>query len=230
MKKEEREQKAIQRLAEMKQIEEELYAEGIRHIAGVDEVGRGPLAGPVVAAAVILPKDFAIPGVDDSKKLSEKKREELYSVITECALAYGVGIMDNDVIDKVNILEATKQAMRQALERLPVKPDYILIDALTLKDLEVPQRGIIKGDSLSVSIAAASIVAKVTRDRMMDEYHRKYPYYAFDQNKGYGTRSHYEGIEEHGICGIHRRSFLKNILGEKKEKEEEFQLSFEPQL
>ncbi|HVI41537.1 MAG TPA: ribonuclease HII, partial [Anaerovoracaceae bacterium] len=172
--------------------------------------GRGPLAGPVVAAAVILPDDFDVLGVDDSKKLSEKKREELYTLITEYAVSYGIGIIDNYIIDEINILEATKLAMKQAIEKLETKPEYILIDALTLKDVVIPQKGIIKGDSLSVSIAAASIVAKVTRDRMMVEYHQKFPHYAFEQNKGYGTKAHYEGIDGHGLCELHRRSFLKS--------------------
>jgi ribonuclease HII len=212
MTKEERLEKAKLRLVEMKKFEQELYAEGVRLIAGIDEVGRGPLAGPVVAAAVILPEGFDILGVDDSKKLSEKRREELYVEITRCAVGYGIGIIDNLIIDEVNILEATKLAMKQALGKLETPPEYILIDALTLKDIEIPQKGIIKGDSLSVSIAAASIVAKVTRDRMMDEYHEKFPHYSFDQNKGYGTKAHYEGIDCHGMCELHRRSFLKNYI------------------
>ena len=210
MTKEERMQAARLRLAEMRQIEEELYAGGVRLIAGIDEVGRGPLAGPVVAAAVILPADFDVLGVDDSKKLTEKKREELYGQITKYAVAYSVGVIDNIIIDEINILEATKLAMKQAVEGLGATPDYILIDALTLKDIAIPQRGIIRGDSLSVSIAAASIVAKVTRDRMMAAYHLTYPHYCFDQNKGYGTKAHYEGIDCHGMCELHRRSFLKN--------------------
>lgn len=210
MTKEEREQMARLRLAEMRQIEEKLYAAGIRHIAGIDEVGRGPLAGPVVAAAVILPADFDVLGVDDSKKLSEKKREKLYNLITKYAVSYSIGVIDNFIIDEINILEATKLAMKRAVEGLKTTPEYILIDALTLKDIAIPQRGIIKGDRLSVSIAAASIVAKVTRDRIMDEYHLAYPHYGFDQNKGYGTKSHYEGIDCHGLCELHRRSFLKN--------------------
>ena len=209
MTKQEREQKALLRLAEMRHIEEELYSGGIRYIAGIDEVGRGPLAGPVVAAAVILPCDFKVLGVNDSKKLSEKKREELYELITGEAVSYSIGIIDNYTIDEINILEATKLAMKQAIEGLDTKPEYILIDALTLKDVMIPQRGIIKGDSLSVSIAAASIVAKVTRDRMMNEYHNRYPYYSFNRNKGYGTKAHYEGIFDHGLCDLHRRSFLK---------------------
>ncbi|MBP6491887.1 MAG: ribonuclease HII [Clostridia bacterium] len=212
MTKEERIQKAKERLAEMKQVEDELYGKGIQYIAGIDEVGRGPLAGPVVAAAVILPADFDVLGVDDSKKLSEKKREELYSLILEQAISYGIGMVDNYKIDEINILEATKLAMKQAIEKLETKPDFILIDALTLKDVETPQKGIIKGDSISVSIAAASIVAKVTRDRMMVEYHQQYPHYAFDQNKGYGTKAHYEGLDGCGLCELHRRSFLKGYV------------------
>lgn len=214
MTKEERERLARLRLVEMKQIEQELYAGGIRYIAGIDEVGRGPLAGPVVAAAVILPHDFDVPGVDDSKKLSEKKREELYTLIMKHAVSFSIGIIDNYIIDEINILEATKLAMKQAVEKLDTKPEYILIDALTLKDISIPQRGIIKGDSLSVSIAAASIVAKVTRDRIMAEYHLQFPHYAFDHNKGYGTRAHYEGIDSHGLCELHRRSFLKGYCDE----------------
>lgn len=212
MTKEEREQMARLRLAEMKQIEEELRAGGIRYIAGIDEVGRGPLAGPVVAAAVILPADFDVLGVDDSKKLTVKKREELYTLITKYAVSCGIGVVDNYIIDEINILEATKLAMKQAIERLVTKPEYILIDALTLRDVAIPQRGIIKGDSHSISIASASIVAKVTRDRMMDEYHQKYPHYGFDRNKGYGTKAHYEGIDGHGLCKLHRRSFLKGYV------------------
>ncbi len=207
-----REELARRKLAEMKQIEEELYGGGIRCIAGIDEVGRGPLAGPVVAAAVILPRDFDVIGVDDSKKLSAKKREELYGLITRYAVSYAIGVVDNRIIDQINILEATKLAMKQAVEKLTTTPEYILIDALTLKDISIPQRGIIKGDCLSVSIAAASIVAKVTRDRMMEEYHRQYPHYGFDQNKGYGTKAHYEGIDCHGMCLLHRKSFLKKWI------------------
>ncbi|MDD4565402.1 MAG: ribonuclease HII [Eubacteriales bacterium] len=220
MKKEERERKARMRLAEMRHIEEELYAGGIQYIAGIDEVGRGPLAGPVVAAAVILPVEFDVIGVDDSKKLTEKKREELYGLITKHAIAYGTGIIDNYIIDKINILEATKLAMKQALETLEITPDYILIDALTLKGVPIPQRGIIKGDSLSVSIAAASIVAKVTRDRMMKEFHERFPQYAFDRNKGYATKAHFEGIECYGPCLLHRKTFLKNHAEETEKPEE----------
>lgn len=215
----EQEKKAKARLAEMMLVENELYQSGIQYIAGIDEVGRGPLAGPVVAAAVILPRDFSVLGVDDSKKLSEKKREALYDQIIECAVAYSVGIADNYVIDEINILEATKLAMKKALKGLSVNPDYILIDALTLKDVTTPQRGIIKGDSISVSIAAASIIAKVTRDRLMKEYHERFPQYAFDHNKGYGTKDHYEGIKSYGTCLLHRRSFLKSFFTEEEQTE-----------
>lgn len=211
MKQEERVRLLTKRLAVMKEYEEVLYQKGILSIAGVDEVGRGPLAGPVVAAAVILPRNFDLLGVDDSKKLSPKKREELDIRIREQATAYAIGIVDNETIDRINILEATKLAMKRALQDIekicPI--EHILIDALTLKDVLLPQTGIIKGDSKSVSIAAASIIAKVARDQMMEEYHGIYPGYGFSNNKGYGTPAHYEGIKSLGICPIHRRSFLK---------------------
>jgi ribonuclease HII len=219
MKKEEREALLAQKLVEMKKYEEALYKQGIRLIAGVDEVGRGPLAGPVVAACVVLPENFDVYGVDDSKKLSEKKRDELFEKIKEKAIAYGIGMVDNLVIDEINILEATKRAMEEAimkvneelLEKQGEGIGHILIDALTLKNVDIPQTGIIKGDANSVSIAAASILAKVTRDRMMIEYSGQYPGYAFEKNKGYGTKAHYDGINSVGICKIHRRSFLKKI-------------------
>lgn len=204
-------------LIRMKAYEERLYREGnrcgkIEYIAGVDEVGRGPLAGPVVAAAVILPPDFAVLGVNDSKKLSEKRREELYDVILGEAVDWSIGMRDPEVIDRINILEATKEAMAEAVAGLRKRPDHVLIDALTLPSLEIPQTGVVKGDANCLCIAAASIVAKVTRDRMMAEYHKMYPAYGFDRNKGYGTKAHYEGIEKEGICPIHRKSFLKKIL------------------
>jgi ribonuclease HII len=211
MKQEERIRLLTQKLAVMKEYEEVLYQKGILSIAGVDEVGRGPLAGPVVAAAVILPRNFDLLGVDDSKKLSPKKREELDIRIREQATAYAIGIVDNETIDRINILEATKLAMKLALQDIEkVCPiEHILIDALTLKAVLLPQTGIIKGDSKSVSIAAASIIAKVARDQMMEEYDKIYPGYGFFNNKGYGTPAHYEGIEALGACPIHRRSFLK---------------------
>lgn len=211
MTKEERLQKQLQRLAEMKVHEAELHERGYRFIAGVDEVGRGPLAGPVVAAAVILPEDFDVPGIDDSKKLSEKRREELYDVIMERAIACGIGMADHKVIDEINILQATKKAMKQALEALEVKPEYVLFDAVKIDELEIPQEAIVKGDAKVLAIAAASIVAKVTRDRMMVEYALEYPGYAFEKNKGYGTKAHYEGLHKQGMCPIHRRTFLKNL-------------------
>ncbi|MBE6032689.1 MAG: ribonuclease HII [Clostridiales bacterium] len=211
MTKQERLEMLKQRLEEMGRYERELYSRGIKAVAGIDEVGRGPLAGPVVAAAVILPEDFHILGVDDSKKLSEKKREELFTQITETALAWSVGIVEPEVIDEINILEATKKAMKEAVAGLEIQPEYLLLDAVELKDLDIPQTPLIKGDSLSRSIAAASIVAKVIRDRMMVDYDAQYPGYAFASNKGYGTAAHYEGLKAQGMTPIHRRSFLKNL-------------------
>lgn len=212
MTKEERRIMLLQKLEEMKVFENELHAEGIRYIAGIDEVGRGPLAGPVVAAAVVLPEDFDVIGVNDSKKLSEKKREELFEKIKEKAVSFAFGIVDNETIDEINILEATKKAMKEAVEGLDVQPEHLLIDAVKLDAVDIPQTPIIKGDEKSVSVAAASILAKVTRDRMMVEYSEIYNDYSFEKNKGYGTKAHYEGIEKAGICPIHRKSFLKKIL------------------
>ncbi|WP_312651366.1 ribonuclease HII [Aminipila sp.] len=220
MNKEEREALLKERLAEMNKYENDLRKNGISFIAGVDEVGRGPLAGPVVTACAVLPPDFDVLGVDDSKKLSEKKREELFEKIKEKAIAYAIGMADNQVIDDINILEATKLAMAEAVLKVDktLKEqgengiEHVLIDALTLKSVDIPQTGIIKGDASSVSIAAASILAKVTRDRMMVEYAEKFTDYAFEKNKGYGTKAHYEGIEKAGICEIHRKTFLKKIL------------------
>ena len=223
MTKQERIEKQMQRLAEMKQPEAELHAKGYRFIAGVDEVGRGPLAGPVVTAAVVLPEDFDVLGVDDSKKLSEKRREELYDQIIEKCLAYGIGMADHKVIDEINILQATKKAMRDAVAacdlQLRVKAggasdasiDFVLLDAVNLEGLDKPQHAVVKGDAKVLAIAAASIVAKVTRDRMMVDFAKEYPWYAFEKNKGYGTAAHYEGIRAHGTCPIHRMTFLKNL-------------------
>ena len=220
MNKEERETLLKDKLNFMRKYEDELYSKGVYYIAGVDEVGRGPLAGPVVAAALILPKDFSVLGINDSKKLSEKKREEFFEIIMEQSLAHGIGIIDHFVIDEINILEATKSAMKlavyeagQHLMKIHGVPlEHILIDAVTLKDIEMPQTSIVKGDASSISIAAASIIAKVTRDKMMEQFHEQYPHYDFNKNKGYGTKTHYEGISKHGICEIHRRSFLKNMI------------------
>lgn len=264
MTKAEREALLAEKLAEKKAFDHGFRRGGAKYIAGVDEVGRGPLAGPVVAACVVLPEDFDVPGVDDSKKLSEKKREMLYDEILSRALAWGIGRADNQVIDEINILEATKVAMRQAVaaadqmlrRRLGEDAgrwagrsdnaansgwagpdqcdgcsgpdgagaaidhasidhaaiDHILFDAMTIPDISIPQTSIVKGDTKSLAIGAASIVAKVTRDREMVEYHEIYPDYGFDSNKGYGTKVHYEGIDRCGITPIHRKSFLKNIL------------------
>ncbi|MFQ7103446.1 MAG: ribonuclease HII, partial [Anaerovoracaceae bacterium] len=193
----------------------ELHRQGYVNIAGVDEVGRGPLAGPVVAAAVVLPEDFDVLGIDDSKKLSEKRREELFDVILEKAVAWGIGMADHSTIDEINILQATKLAMKDAIADLSGKLegiDYVIFDAVKINDLKLPQEAVIKGDSKILAVAAASIVAKVTRDRMMVAYAEEYPGYGFEKNKGYGTKQHYEGIARQGICPIHRKTFLKKVL------------------
>ena len=190
----------------MKEFENELYESGIKYIAGIDEVGRGPLVGPVVTAAVILPRDFYDERINDSKKLTEKKRELLYDVIMENAVSVGIGISSEDVIDDINILEATKKAMIEAINNLSVKPDHLLIDAVKL-NVDIPQTSIIKGDAKSESIAAASIIAKVTRDRMMIELDKEHPEYDFKHNKGYGTKKHIEAIEKYGILKEHRKTF-----------------------
>lgn len=207
-------QDLIAKYEEMSASEKELWNKGFHLIAGVDEVGRGPLAGPVVTAAVILDPSIMIPGVNDSKKLSPKRRAELKKEIEEKAIAIGIGILDEKVIDDINILEATKQAMRSAILNLDPAPDMVLIDAVHLKDLPYPQQSIIKGDALSVSIAAASIIAKETRDAMMAAYDEIYPGYGFAKHKGYGTKEHMDAIRKLGPCPIHRRSFIKNIIGQ----------------
>ena len=194
------------RLEKMLAYEKELYAQGIDLIAGVDEVGRGPLAGPVVAAAVILPKACKIPGLNDSKKIPKSKHKEIYEAVLQNAIAIGIGVKDNHVIDQVNIYEATKLAMMEAIGQLEPQPQHLLIDAMKL-DLPIPQTSIIKGDANSLSIAAASIVAKVTRDQMMEEFDQKYPGYDFAQNAGYGTAKHLAGLDKLGVTPIHRRSF-----------------------
>lgn len=220
MKKIEREAMMKEKLIAMKEFENRLISEGVDYIAGVDEVGRGPLAGPVVAACVILPKDFDTPGLDDSKKLTEKRRNAMLEVIRKEAVAYGLGMASLEKIDEVNILEATKGAMKIAIakaeamlmKKAGAKIDHILFDAIKIEDIQIPQTSIIQGDGKSVSIAAASILAKVTRDAMMVKYAEEYPGYSFESNKGYGTKAHYEGLEKHGITPIHRRSFLKKML------------------
>lgn len=187
--------------------EKELNQEGIVYIAGVDEVGRGPLVGPVVTACVVLPKDFKLEGLTDSKKLTAKKRDLFYDIIMEQALGVGIGIKSEDVIDEVNIYEATKLAMYEAIEKCPCKIEHILIDAMKLDKLEIPSTSIIKGDLKSITIAAASVIAKVTRDRMLDELDERYPMYDFKHNKGYPTKKHIEAIEKYGIIKEHRKTF-----------------------
>ncbi len=199
-------------ISSMDTFEKIAYQEGYQVIAGVDEVGRGPLAGPVVAAAVILPPHYVNTEIDDSKKLSAAKREKLYEIIGKDAVAIGTGIVDTETIDHLNILRATLQAMREAVLELPTSPDFLLIDGLHRIPVITPQKPVVKGDSLSISIAAASIIAKVTRDRIMEIYHRQFPQYNFIQNKGYGTKEHCEAIKQFGICKIHRKSFhVKNL-------------------
>ncbi len=225
----EKDQRAgVQKLAE--QAKKRLYAldqerkrmEGLKvyerqyedrkYICGIDEVGRGPLAGPVAAAAVILPKDCKILYINDSKKLTPKKREELYDIIMEQAVAVGIGMAGPERIDEINILQATYEAMRQAIQNLSVMPDILLNDAVTIPQVDIPQVPIIKGDEKSISIGAASIIAKVTRDRLMEEYDQKMPEYGFARNKGYGSREHMEAVSQYGPSPIHRRSFIKNIV------------------
>ena len=209
----EKEQKRAEHFIEMQYYERLAYQEGASFIAGVDEVGRGPLAGPVVAGAVILPKNIEDLGFDDSKKLSAYKREEIYRLIQEKAIAIGIGIVDADIIDQVNIYQASRLAMQQAVSELKIQPDYLLIDAMKI-DVNTPQIGIIKGDAKSISIAAASIVAKQVRDQMMQEFDELYPGYDFSNNAGYGTPKHLEGLNKKGICPIHRKTFapIKDFL------------------
>lgn len=212
-------EKELFRLEGMKEYERKYASCGF--ICGIDEAGRGPLAGPVVAAACILPTDCEILYLNDSKKLTEKRREELFVEIQEKAVSFGVGIVSPAVIDEINILQATYEAMRQAVEKLSVRPDVFLNDAVVIPGIdESRQVKIIKGDAKSVSIAAASILAKVTRDHMMEEYDRLYPEYGFAKHKGYGTKAHLDAVREHGMCPIHRRSFLKKFM-ERESKEQE---------
>ena len=216
-------EKEFERLTELKKIEEEFYERGVTSIAGIDEAGRGPLAGPVVVACVVMPRDSMIEGVNDSKKVSEKKREKLYEQITEEALGLGVGIISQEEIDRINILNATKEGLTAAIKEMEKdlqekqrgfeKPEIILVDALTKIDTDhIPYKSIIKGDAKSYSIAAASIVAKVTRDRIMRAWDEVYPMYGFEKHKGYGTAAHIAAIKEYGLCPLHRRSFVKNIV------------------
>ena len=195
----------------MWQIEDEHFENGVRVICGVDEAGRGPLAGPVCAAAVILPPHLEIPGLNDSKKLTDKRRRELFPIIKEQAIAYGIGLASHQEIDEINILQATYLAMERALAQLSVKPELALIDGNRAKDFGLPVVTVVKGDSRSASIAAASILAKVTRDDLMLQAAAEYPQYQFDIHKGYGTKAHYAALTEHGPSPIHRRTFLKNL-------------------
>ena len=196
-------------------IEDSLYADGIVTVCGVDEAGRGPLAGPVCAAAVILPPHLEIPGLDDSKKLTDKRRRELVPIIKENAIAYGIAMASHEEIDKINILQATFLAMERAIAQLDGKADFALIDGNREKDFGLPVKTVVKGDSLSASIAAASVLAKVTRDDLMDEMAKVYPEYGFEIHKGYGTKAHYEALRTYGHCSIHRLTFLKKFYGEK---------------
>lgn len=199
----------------MWEIENSCYSEDIKIICGVDEAGRGPLAGPVCAAAVILPEGLEIPGLTDSKKLTDKKRRELYPLIQEQAISYGIGFASEKEIDEINILQATFLAMQRALDQLDVKPDLALIDGNREKDFGIPVKTVVKGDSLSMNIAAASVLAKVTRDDLMMLLAEEYPQYGFEIHKGYGTKAHYAALTEYGPSPIHRLSFLKKFYGEK---------------
>ena len=196
-------------------IEDSLYEQGIGIICGVDEAGRGPLAGPVCAAAVILPPHLDIPGLDDSKKLTDKRRRELMPIIKEKAIAYGIGFASHEEIDEINILQATFLAMQRALDQLQVKPDFALIDGNREKDFGLPVKTVVKGDSLSANIAAASVLAKVTRDDLMEAMAEEYPHYGFEIHKGYGTKAHYAALTEHGPSPIHRMTFLKKLYADK---------------
>ena len=214
----------MRKISEEKLALERVRLEGMRefenkysdlaYIAGIDEAGRGPLAGPVVAAAVILPKDIFLPFLNDSKKVTEKRRDVLFDEIKQNAIAYGIGIASNTLIDEINILQATYEAMREAINALEKTPDILLVDAVHIPDINIKQVGIVKGDAKSVNIAAASILAKVTRDRLMAEYDKIYPEYGFASNKGYGTATHIAALKEIGPCAIHRKSFIGNFVSE----------------
>lgn len=206
-------EKEEKRLIELKKIDNEFFDRGIKYIAGIDEAGRGPLAGPVVVASVILPCDSMIEGVNDSKKVSENRREKLYDIILNEAISYGVGIVYQEEIDDINILQATKKALTMSIKDMEIKPNIILVDALTgIDTLTIPYKSIIKGDAKSYSIAAASIIAKVTRDRIMREWDKVYPQYGFGSHKGYGTAKHIQAIKEFGSCPLHRKSFIKKLV------------------
>ena len=210
-------ERELERLTKLKEIEKDLYQKGFKNICGIDEAGRGPLAGPVVIAGVIMPEDSIIEGVNDSKKVSEKKREKLYDKIIEEAISYSVAIIGQDVIDDINILNATKEGVTKVVDGLDVKPDLILVDALTgINTRGIPYDPIIKGDAKCYNIAAASILAKVTRDRIMRQWDEVYPQYGFINHKGYGTKKHIDAIKEYGLTPIHRKSFTKNFVTNEK--------------
>ena len=206
-------EKEEQRLLKLKEIDKEFFNMGMKYVCGIDEAGRGPLAGPVVVASVMLPENSMIEGVNDSKKVSESKREKLYDVILQEALSYGIGIIYQDEIDEINILQATKKGLHEAILKMEIKPNVVLVDALTgIDTLGIPYKSIIKGDAKSYSIAAASIIAKVTRDRIMREWDKVYPEYGFAGHKGYGTAKHIEAIKKYGLTPIHRKTFCKNFV------------------
>lgn len=206
-------EKELERLTKLKEIEKDLYDKGFKNICGIDEAGRGPLAGPVVVAGVIMPQDSMIEGINDSKKVSEKKREKLYDLIIEEAISYSVAIIGHDVIDDINILNATKSGVTKVVDELDLKPDLIIVDALThINTRGIPYEPIIKGDAKCYNIAAASILAKVTRDRIMREWDEVYPQYGFISHKGYGTAKHIDAIKKYGLCPIHRKTFTKNFV------------------
>ena len=206
-------EKEEQRLLKLKEIDNEFFNMNMEYVCGIDEAGRGPLAGPVVVASVILPKDSMIEGINDSEKISENKREKLYYIILEQAISYGIGIIDQEEIDEINILQATKKGLHEAVSSMEIKPNVILVDALTgIDTLGIPYKSIIKGDAKSYSIGAASIIAKVTRDRIMREWDKIYPEYGLATHKGYGTVKHIEAIKKYGLTPIHRKSFCKNFI------------------
>lgn len=206
-------EKEEERLNKIKEVDREFFNKGIRYVAGIDEAGRGPLAGPVVVACAIMPADSMIEGVNDSKKLSEKKREVLYEKIIQEAICYGVGIVNQEEIDEMNILQATKKGLTMAIKSMKIKPNGILVDALTgIDTLGIPYKSMIKGDANSYSIASASIIAKVTRDRIMREWDKVYPEYGFAGHKGYGTAKHIAAIKEYGLCPLHRKTFTTHFI------------------
>lgn len=205
-------EKEEQRLIKIKELEKDLYNKGFKKICGIDEAGRGPLAGPVVVAGVIMPEDSMIEGINDSKKVTEKRREKLYDIIKEEAISYSIAVIDHNVIDEINILNATKQGVTDVVDGLDVKPDLIIVDALThINTRGIPYEPIVKGDAKCYNIAAASILAKVTRDRIMRQWDEIYPQYGFASHKGYGTAKHILAIKEYGLCSIHRRTFTKHF-------------------